>query len=89
MMRCCPGREQLQQLLADQLSVALRQELEAHIEACAVCQDTLARLSDEGREFETLPRDPPPLPVPESTGVGYARRRASARSGFALSKACK
>ena len=51
-MSRCPSCEQLQQLLADQLNEALRQTLETHVEGCADCQETLARLSDEGEEVD-------------------------------------
>jgi tetratricopeptide (TPR) repeat protein/tRNA A-37 threonylcarbamoyl transferase component Bud32 len=39
--------EQFQRLLAEQLSASERQALEAHVDLCVECQQTLARLLDE------------------------------------------
>jgi WD40 repeat protein len=67
----CPSRDQLRQLLVDQLSAVERTALEAHVEGCAACQESLARLSDEtGTGASPLP---PPLSVPESE-AGFVRR---------------
>src|SRR5262249_4487044 len=43
----CVSPEQFRRLLAEQLSAAERQALEAHVEACPECQQRLARLLDE------------------------------------------
>src|SRR5438045_2743720 len=74
-MNRCPSRKQLQQFLAEQLGEGLRQELEAHVEGCAACQDTLGRLSDESTEGKLLLLDPAPLPVPESAAALVRRLR--------------
>jgi WD40 repeat protein len=60
-MSPCPSSEELLLLLADQLSAARREALEAHVETCAACQETLARLSD-AEEGQT-----PPFPASSST----------------------
>jgi WD40 repeat protein/tetratricopeptide (TPR) repeat protein len=44
-MNPCPSSEQLQQLLADQVSTLEAEALEAHVEDCAACQEALARLT--------------------------------------------
>jgi tetratricopeptide (TPR) repeat protein len=43
----CPSREQLQQLLAEQLTEDVRVLIEDHVEACTACAEILARVSDE------------------------------------------
>jgi non-specific serine/threonine protein kinase/serine/threonine-protein kinase len=43
----CPSRDQLWQLLVDQLSPAERAALDTHVEVCTDCQETLAWLSDD------------------------------------------
>src|SRR6516164_6938377 len=68
-MSPCPNREQLRQLFADQLNATDRATLEAHVEGCAACQDSLARLSDEG----SAGTPPPPVAVPESD-ADFVRR---------------
>jgi WD40 repeat protein len=68
-MTGCPGREQLRQLLAEQLGAAEGAALEAHVEGCAVCQESLARLSDG----EDTGAPPPPTGVPESD-ADFVRR---------------
>jgi hypothetical protein len=69
-MSGCPSRDQLRQLLAEQLGNAERATLEAHIEGCAACQDSLARPSDE--DGTGGPPLPPPV-VPESA-AGFVKR---------------
>jgi serine/threonine protein kinase len=66
-MSPCPSREQFRQLLSEQLSDDLRALIERHVEACARCQQTLARLSDgdETNDWRYL-RSSGPLSVPES-----------------------
>ena len=44
-MKACPGLEQLQQLLAEELSTSERAPIESHIESCAACQEMLAKLT--------------------------------------------
>jgi hypothetical protein len=68
-MRGCPSRDRLRQLLAEQLRDAERADVEAHIEGCAACQDSLARLSEEDDISAPLP---PPV-VPESE-AGFVKR---------------
>jgi WD40 repeat protein len=68
-MTGCPSREQLRQLLAEQLGAREAAALEAHVEGCAVCQESLARLSDE----EETGAPPPPTGVPESE-ADFVRR---------------
>ena len=43
-MGACPGREQLAQLLAEQLGGAEADRVEAHVETCDRCQQALADL---------------------------------------------
>ncbi len=63
----CPTREQLQQLLAEQLSEALREAIETHVEACGACQETLARLNEEGGQIDPrLLGGSPAVPLPAS-----------------------
>jgi hypothetical protein len=68
-MTGCPSREQLRQLLAQQLGAAEGAALEAHVEGCAACQDSLARLSDE----EEIGAPLPPTGVAESE-ADFVRR---------------
>jgi hypothetical protein len=42
--------EQFQRLLAEQLSASERQVLEAHVDTCVECQETLAGLIDDGTD---------------------------------------
>jgi WD40 repeat protein len=44
-MTRCPSNEQLARLLAEQLSPPERDALARHVEACALCQEKLARLT--------------------------------------------
>jgi WD40 repeat protein/serine/threonine protein kinase len=60
-MTRCPSDEQLACLLADQTSAADRDALAAHVEACASCKETLARLSWTA-ETATWQRVEHPLP---------------------------
>ena len=62
-MSHCPSSEELRQLLADELSAARREAVEAHVETCSACQETLARLSDACEEQQT-PRSPAPSSTP-------------------------
>src|SRR5262245_5956924 len=60
-MNRCPSREQLHQLLEDQLSEAVRAAVDAHVEGCRACQELLAYLTDDGGEVDTqYLRDSPP-----------------------------
>jgi serine/threonine-protein kinase len=49
-MMPCPSLEQLQSLLRDQLSDAEAEAVGAHVEACALCQQSLERLTAEQNE---------------------------------------
>ena len=73
-MTGCPSREQLRQLLAQQLAAAEGAALEAHVEGCAACQDSLARLSDE----EDTSAPPPPSALPARTETARSDRRLAA-----------
>jgi serine/threonine protein kinase len=42
----CPSHTLLQELLAEQLPDSQREALEAHVEVCSVCQQTLERLTE-------------------------------------------
>src|SRR6266545_4822958 len=44
-MTPCPGQEQLERLLAEQLAEAERGAVEGHVEGCAACQVALGRLA--------------------------------------------
>jgi WD40 repeat protein len=70
-MKCCPSPDRLRQLLADQLGGAERASLEAHIEGCLACQESLATLTDEGGA--ATPPLPAPVAAPESD-AGFVRR---------------
>jgi hypothetical protein len=48
----CPSRDQLQQLLAEQLSDTVRALLEDHVEACAACAEVLAGSSDQAESID-------------------------------------
>jgi serine/threonine protein kinase len=67
-MSRCPSREELQQMLAEQLEEALRQAIETHVEACAACQATLARLSEDNGELDALLGGSAPTSLPASDG---------------------
>ena len=43
-MKRCPGRDQLEAFLADQLDPSARESLEEHVEGCAACQRMLDEL---------------------------------------------
>jgi WD40 repeat protein len=47
-MRPCPSREQLEQLLAEELRPQAREVIEVHVEHCAACQEVLAGLTEHG-----------------------------------------
>jgi tRNA A-37 threonylcarbamoyl transferase component Bud32 len=53
-MMACPGREQLELLLAKRLDETARDELMKHVEDCHACQQTLDELTD-GSFFEPAP----------------------------------
>ena len=53
-MQACPSRDQLEQLTFKTLSPAEEATFASHVQDCAVCQQTVASLSDCGR---TLPAD--------------------------------
>jgi WD40 repeat protein len=61
-MRPCPSHEELQQLLAEQLRPPAREAIEEHLEACASCQEVLARLTEQAgtNDWRHLLRCPPP-----------------------------
>ncbi len=42
-----PSRDRLEQFLADQVNEAEAAALEAHVEGCATCQQTLEQLTDQ------------------------------------------
>src|SRR5260370_19882403 len=66
-MSPCPSREQLQQVVGEQLSDDIREAIEGHVEACVKCQDVLGRLNDEDKtnDWRYL-RSSRPLSMPES-----------------------
>src|SRR5262245_27046398 len=50
----CPPADDLERLLAEELSAPARETVELHIEQCTTCQDRLERLSSEpARSVET------------------------------------
>jgi eukaryotic-like serine/threonine-protein kinase len=66
-MNCCPSRNELQQLVAEQLNGEWREALEIHVERCPACQDALAHLSDEDEVGHTqVVRASCPTPLPAS-----------------------
>jgi hypothetical protein len=54
-MNRCPSLEQLQRLLADQLSGSEAETLERHVESCAACQQALEQLTTAGAASPTRP----------------------------------
>src|SRR5262245_5424737 len=59
-MRHCPSAEQLQALLADRLAGPEAEAVEAHVESCPACQQTLEQLTgnaDARNGQEPLSRD--------------------------------
>jgi formylglycine-generating enzyme required for sulfatase activity len=52
----CPSREQLQELLAENLSEDARVLIEDHVEVCAACAEVLAGLSDSTDDWQHLRR---------------------------------
>src|SRR5262249_12185094 len=56
----CPRPEQLQRLLTDQIDEAEREAIEAHVETCTACQETLAHLAGTGQAMpQQRPRHEP------------------------------
>ena len=54
-MTFCPDREQLDRLLTNRLDESVREELERHVEDCALCQQTLDELTS-GTLWDLEPR---------------------------------
>ena len=73
-MTPCPSREQLEQLLAEQLPEELRVLLEDHVEACSGCAAVLAGLSapTETLDWRRLCSDR--AVCPSDTDAAIARR---------------
>jgi hypothetical protein len=83
-MTPCPSTEQLLRLLADQLAAPDADTLEAHVDGCAFCQQTLEELTgsgcagqgrgpeplgESGEDFlHRLERQPPPDPSVRRNG---------------------
>jgi hypothetical protein len=78
-MSPCPSAEQLRDWLADRLTSAEAKVVEAHVEACVHCQQTLEELTsnanrprggrasrtETGAEFlQRLEQEPPSSPMP-------------------------
>jgi WD40 repeat protein len=75
-MNCCPSHDELQQLVAEQLNGAWREELVIHVEKCAACQEALAHLSDEDEVGQTQvvhASSPTPLPASEVDFVQHLK----------------
>jgi WD40 repeat protein len=53
-MKDCPSAQELEQLLADQLSEPLKSEVETHVEGCAACRYRLERLANDTPLDEAL-----------------------------------
>src|SRR5260370_18289090 len=72
-MNSCPSCEQIQQLLDERLSEPEREAIEMHIETCAACQGTLARLGADaaGLDWRVFrPFRPAPAGTPTDLGPG-------------------
>jgi WD40 repeat protein len=89
-MILCPSREQLQQLLADQLGKPIRETIEEHVEACAACAEILASLTDQ---VDTVDRQclrsgrPAPLPDSDATIVRYLKANPPEETALGLDEA--
>ena len=63
-MNSCPGRDQLQDFLAETLPSNERSSLETHVEDCLHCQQTLARLTEDSLLLPSPPgSDSAPTPL--------------------------
>ena len=52
-MNPCPTGDQLRRLLAEQLGDEERADVEAHVEGCPACQETLAELAGDAPDAPT------------------------------------
>ena len=57
-MNACPGRQTMQQLLEGTLSDLEAQEISAHLETCARCQELYEQLASPAHAALATPRDP-------------------------------
>lgn len=80
-MRCPDVQQKLDLFVTQELTHAVRERIEAHLESCDQCRETLARV----RRFEDLLTAAPAPPVPDGFAarvVAQAKeRRATTRSG--------
>src|SRR5947199_10860358 len=62
-MHSCPAPHQLEELLDELLNDLQRSGVEAHVEACPVCQQVLERLAaaEDGGRSSRPPQGPDPL----------------------------
>jgi serine/threonine protein kinase len=72
-MTRCPARDELQRLLDEQLAASDRDCVEAHVEECAGCQNTLSELSEASASI--VPRQAsPPAPLAAALSADVLRR---------------
>jgi serine/threonine protein kinase len=84
-VNACPACEQLQQLLAEQLSETVRETIENHVEACAACAEVLARLSDQAETIDwQYLRSDPPIAVPDADAAIARHLKENPPEGTAL-----
>src|SRR5262245_27243857 len=55
-MNSCPTPDQLRRLLAEQLGDEERADVEAHVEGCAACEETLAELAGDATGLPPISR---------------------------------
>src|SRR5437879_2994077 len=75
MIPSCPSAEQLQRLLANQLSVPEAAALESHVRECAACRHALERLTEATS---------PPIPDPGGSLATVLMPRPTDASGSPL-----
>jgi eukaryotic-like serine/threonine-protein kinase len=73
-MMYCPSEEEFARLLADALPVPERGAVAQHVEACAVCQQKLARLTDVSDAENWRTRNPPSRNEAEENAVRRLKR---------------
>ncbi len=87
-MNPCPSREQLERLLADQLSALERPQVEAHLEQCPHCEQVLEQLTADSvlQPRHSPEKSPEPVaPSPPRQQIGdYRILREIGRGGMGI-----